>query len=163
MLLAFLDWTWNSTPWITWLLVGVIAFALIYLLLKMGQAKQASGGGVTQAPSLASTIAAGFASPAVVAAPRLAPSANPYDVKNPLESLSQLCLMWGQTEIALVLTHVANGDESEAHRAIRELALRYSSPRAITAAAKPIVLRHLEELRDDVEVKRILDRIKATP
>lgn len=156
MLLAFLDWTWNSTPWIMWPLVGLVAFVMVYLLLTALKRPQAQPG-AAPAPF---TPAAMFA-PAPPVGGRLAPSANPFDVKHALEELASLAMLEGQTDIAVILSNLAAGDERESHRAIRELSVKYRSPRAITAAAKPVILRHLEDLRDDPDVKRILDRLKA--
>lgn len=161
--LALFDFNWTSTPWIMWALVGIIAFVVVRLMLNYRASQNASpalagAGGST--PSGLSAIAFGPA-PAPVAGGRLAPKANPHDVAQALDELATLATLEGQTELAIILSNLANGDEAETHRAIRELATRYRSPRAITAAAKGVVLRHLEELLDDVDVKRILDRRKV--
>jgi hypothetical protein len=156
MLLALFDWTWNSTPWILWPLLALVGFVVVYLLISSRQ-------GASTSPAAASplqVITGGVVTPGRVA-PKLAPSANPFDVKVPLEELAQLALLEGQTDIARILSNFAAGDEEETHRAIRELAILYRSPRAITAAAKHVVLRHVEELFDDPDVRRILDRRKA--
>lgn len=162
-LVAIFDFNWTSTPWILYPMLAIIAFVVVKLLLDRRAAAAAAPtpGYATPAPAAAGLSGFHFGpSPAPLRAPSLAPRANPHDVQESLETLANLCNLEGLPDLAITLHHLAAGDESEIHRSIREMAMRFRSPRNVTAAAKGIVLRHLAELRDDPEVAKLLGSLK---
>jgi hypothetical protein len=160
-LLAIFDFNWTSTPWILYPMLAIIAFVVVKLLLdrRAASASAATPGYATPAPAGLSGFNFG-AAPAPLRQPSLAPRANPHDVQDSLETLANLCNLEGLPDLAVALHHLSAGDESEIHRSIREMAMRFRSPRAVTAAARGIVLRHLAELRDDPEVAKLIASLK---
>ena len=157
-LFGLFDFIWTSSPWILWGFLALFAFIVVKLLLdRRSNAAAAAAGLPAPAPSLSGF---NFGAAPVVPRATLAPKANPFDVQTSLEELVNVCGLWGLTDLAIVLNHLAAGDESEAHRSIREIAIKLRQPRYLTSLSKPVILRHLLELKDDPEVAKAIAAAK---
>lgn len=157
---GFLDMVWTSTPWILWLFGGALVFIAVKLVLDKKNANAAAAAGLPPPPTSLSGFNFGGTPAPIAPRPTLSPKANPFDVQGPLEDLTNVCNLWGLTDLAIVSNHLAHGDESEAHRSLREMALKFRQPRYLTQMAKPIILRHLLELKDDPEIAKAIAAAK---